>query len=285
MGEAAEATEASLKEIRSAVDLLHGRLAVIDTSQQSLVAQVNIMAAAIQDAAKTNAATARQLARMDERLEAQAQALEHFHDQPPSPEEDDPDPDVTAIAGTGTLKPAGVAWQGETAGASASQGALGRGTTRESARGSGTNNTATGGAGFLGGGGIGGAGGGGVGGASGGGVGGAGGGGYGGARGGKTSHGNDSANKHHLKMSFPRFDGDLPRIWKDKCLDYFKLFNVHPSLWLVSCTFHMDGNAALWLKSYRLRHEISTWPTLMSAVEEKFGADDHRRLHSNKKVL
>jgi hypothetical protein len=37
----------------------------------------------------------------------------------------------------------------------------------------------------------------------------------------------------------------------------------------------MDGNAALWLKAYRLRHEISTWTALMIAVE-KFGADDHR---------
>jgi hypothetical protein len=78
-------------------------------------------------------------------------------------------------------------------------------------------------------------------------------------------------------MSFPRFNGDQPRIWKDKCLDYFRLFNVNPSLWLISCTLHMDGNAALWLKAYRLRHEISTWTELMIAVEEKFGADDHRR--------
>jgi hypothetical protein len=39
----------------------------------------------------------------------------------------------------------------------------------------------------------------------------------------------------------------------------------------------MDGNAALWLKAYRLRHEISTWTELVIAVEEKFGADDHRR--------
>nr|XP_051221492.1 cold shock protein 2-like [Lolium perenne] len=163
------------------------------------------MATAIQDAAKTNAATTRQLARLDERLDAQAQALERFHDRPPSLEEDDPDPDVTAIAGTGTLKTARVAWQGETAGASASQGALGRGTTRESARGSGTNNTATGGAGFLGGGGIGGAGGGGVGGASGGGVGGAGGGGYGGARGGKTSH--DIENAKELRLSLNAIAG------------------------------------------------------------------------------
>jgi hypothetical protein len=78
-------------------------------------------------------------------------------------------------------------------------------------------------------------------------------------------------------MSFPRFNGDQPRIWKDKCLDYFRLFNVNPSLWLISCTLHMDGNAALWLKAYKLRHEISTWTALMVVVEEKFGADDHHR--------
>jgi ABC-type uncharacterized transport system permease subunit len=79
-----------------------------------------------------------------------------------------------------------------------------------------------------------------------------------------------------LKMYFPCFDGENPRIWKDKCFDYFKLFNVNPSLWLVSATLHMDGNATLWLKAYRLRHEISTWPMLMTAVMEKFGADDYR---------
>jgi hypothetical protein len=78
-------------------------------------------------------------------------------------------------------------------------------------------------------------------------------------------------------MSFPRINSDQPRIWKDKCLHYFRLFNVNPSLWLISCTLHMDGNAALWLKAYRLRHEISTSTALMIAVEEKFGADDHRR--------
>jgi hypothetical protein len=50
-----------------------------------------------------------------------------------------------------------------------------------------------------------------------------------------------------------------------------------PSLWLISPTLHMDGNAALWLKAYRLRHEITSWPVLMAAVEEKFGADNHRK--------
>jgi hypothetical protein len=39
----------------------------------------------------------------------------------------------------------------------------------------------------------------------------------------------------------------------------------------------MEVNAALWLKAYRLRHEVNTWPKLMQAVEEKFGSDDHRK--------
>jgi hypothetical protein len=106
--------------------------------------------------------------------------------------------------------------------------------------------------------------------------GGVGGDGEGGTGGGRTNT-SDQGTKHHLKMSFPWFDGTQPNIWKDKCLDYFRLFNAHPSLWLISTTLHMDGNAALWLKACRLRHEITSWPVLMAAVEEKFGADDHRK--------
>jgi hypothetical protein len=39
----------------------------------------------------------------------------------------------------------------------------------------------------------------------------------------------------------------------------------------------MDGNAAFWLKAYKLRHEIASWPALMTVVLEKFGADDYRK--------
>jgi hypothetical protein len=91
----------------------------------------------------------------------------------------------------------------------------------------------------------------------------------GGAGGGRSTSGGEHSSKHHLKMSFPRFNGEQPKIWKDKCLDYFLLFNVHPSLWLVSCTLHMDGNAALWLKAYRLRHEITTCAPLKAARAER----------------
>lgn len=267
MGDAAATTTAALTEIRSAVDLLHGRIAVIDTTQQSLVTQLGLIADAVQEGAKMNSTAARQLAMLDTRLDAQSQAMERLRLQPPSPDENDPDPDACKVTGKSTLRPTQVAWTSDAPGApSAAQAAYGRGEDPAYSRASGDGVRIPGGTGFRGGCGAGG-----------GLMGGVGGGGFGEAGGGRNNSSGDSSSKHHLKMSFPRFDGDQPRVWKDKCLDYFRLFNVHPSLWLISATLHMDGNAALWLKAYRLRHEVNTWPALMTAVEEKFGADDHRK--------
>ena len=31
---------------------------------------------------------------------------------------------------------------------------------------------------------------------------------------------------HLPKMSFPRFSGQNPKIWKDKCMDYFTIFGL-----------------------------------------------------------
>ncbi|KAK1681148.1 hypothetical protein QYE76_041996 [Lolium multiflorum] len=264
MGEAAAVTEASLTEIRSSLDLLHGRVACMDTTQQQLVAQLGLIAAAVQDGAKLHNDAARQFSSLDARLAEITQGMERLRGRCPSPEEDDPDPGDCLVMGTGTLRTTRVTWTGDAPGAStAAKSGVASTVTMGSPR------DTTDGGGLLGGGGTGGAGG--------GGTGGAGGGGTGGAGGGRHGSNSEQNHKHHLKMSFPRFDGDQPRIWKDKCLDYFRLFNVHASLWLVSCTLHMDGNAALWLKAHRLRHEVNSWPELMRAAEEKFGADDYRR--------
>lgn len=79
------------------------------------------------------------------------------------------------------------------------------------------------------------------------------------------------------KMMFPRFSGEHPQIWKDQCLDYFRVFNISPLLWLTTATLHLDGNAAIWLQSYKLRHELSGWPQFITAVEAEFGGDDRRK--------
>jgi hypothetical protein len=259
MGDNQEATEASLAELRAGLDLLHGQVASMDTTQKQVLAQLDLVATAVNDGAKFHADAARQFAALEHRIEAATQAMASVRVRSPSPEEDDADPKESVHTGKTTLRPAHVTWTGNTAGASSAT--PGGGAPRNESDGLPTR----GGGGILG--------------APTTGAGGAGGGGSGGVGfqgGGRNNTGNDTP-KHQLKMSFPRFDGDQPRIWKDKCMDYFLLFNVHPSLWLISATLHMDGNAALWLKAYRLRHDISTWPMLMTAVEAKFGADDHRK--------
>jgi hypothetical protein len=79
------------------------------------------------------------------------------------------------------------------------------------------------------------------------------------------------------KMPFPRFDGVHPRVWRDKCHDYFRAFNISPTLWVTTATLHMDGNAAIWLQAFRQRHALGPWPTFIAAVESEFGADDQRQ--------
>jgi hypothetical protein len=79
------------------------------------------------------------------------------------------------------------------------------------------------------------------------------------------------------KMPFPRFDGTHPRIWRDKCYDYFRVFNISPALWLTTATLHMEGNAAIRLQAYKQRHSLGQWSQFIMAVEAEFGEDDQRR--------
>jgi hypothetical protein len=266
MGEAAATTSAALTEVRSAVNLLHGRLAVNDTTQQSLVVQLGIITESVNERSLQNAEAARQFTVIEQRLEETSATLARLHERSLSPDEDHADPKSDTISRKGTLRTTHATWSGNTTGAGTSS--VAHASDSPSGDGDGLlgGNRGTGGSGLGddGAGGSGGAGGGGLGGA--------------GFQGGdRTQAGNDNSSRIPLKMSFPRFDGEQPRIWNDKCLDYFRLFNVNPALWLVSATLHMEGNATLWLKAYRLRHDITTWPQLMLAVEEKFGADDHRK--------
>jgi phage shock protein A len=72
MGEAAASTEASLQDLRAttessihelcaSLDLLHGNMARIDTTQQQLWEQMGLVSTAVESSAKANDAVARQL--------------------------------------------------------------------------------------------------------------------------------------------------------------------------------------------------------------------------------
>jgi hypothetical protein len=116
MGEVAASTESALTEIRSTVDLMHSRVASMDTTQQSLVAQLDLISAAVQDGAKMHADAARHLAALDQRLAATAQVLEQM--QASYPEEDDPDPEDCVVGGRGSLTTARALWTDNHPGAS-----------------------------------------------------------------------------------------------------------------------------------------------------------------------
>jgi len=78
------------------------------------------------------------------------------------------------------------------------------------------------------------------------------------------------------KLSFPRFDGSNPTIWKDKCVDYFTLCNIPETFWTTAAALHMDDNAAKWVQVYKQEHGLDSWSVFIEAVEQKFEAVDYR---------
>jgi hypothetical protein len=78
------------------------------------------------------------------------------------------------------------------------------------------------------------------------------------------------------KLSFPKFYGENQHIWLDKCVDYFRIFNIPETMWTMAASLHMEDNAAKWLQVYKLKKDLTSWSDFASAVEEKFGVYDYR---------
>jgi len=79
------------------------------------------------------------------------------------------------------------------------------------------------------------------------------------------------------KMSCPRFNGENPVIWRDKCMDYFQLFDVPQHLWVRVASLNFDEPAAQWLQVYKKKNKSNSWLQFVLAVEQKFGKDNYRR--------
>jgi len=77
-------------------------------------------------------------------------------------------------------------------------------------------------------------------------------------------------------MHFPTFDGNNSCISKDKCEDYFKIFNLPETMWPTIAAMHMDEKPSRWLKVYKRKHVLDDWASFISAVEQKFGNNDYR---------
>lgn len=60
------------------------------------------------------------------------------------------------------------------------------------------------------------------------------------------------------KLDFRRFDGEHPRIWRDKCEKYFTMFNVPVHVWVPFALMNFSSNAAFWLHKYEAQHSIGS---------------------------
>jgi hypothetical protein len=83
---------------------------------------------------------------------------------------------------------------------------------------------------------------------------------------------------HHAlpKMHFPSFDGVQPKIWLDKCHNYFSIYAIPENLWVETATMHLQENAAKWWQTYKMDHPTVTWKKLSTDIQEQFGGDDYR---------
>jgi hypothetical protein len=75
------------------------------------------------------------------------------------------------------------------------------------------------------------------------------------------------------KLDFPKFNGEHPRVWKERCEKYFSMYNLPVHLWVPFATLNFENNASLWLQTYEAQHTIESWPELCVAVDQKFGRD------------
>lgn len=86
------------------------------------------------------------------------------------------------------------------------------------------------------------------------------------------------------KHDFPKFDGNLPNLWLNRCTAYFSLYRVAPHTWVTTASLYVEGHAAHWLQAYRQQYPLATWPDFCQAVIEEFGPDEfesqmHKLLH------
>jgi hypothetical protein len=87
----------------------------------------------------------------------------------------------------------------------------------------------------------------------------------------------DQLSHHTLpKMQFPNFAGDQPRIWINKCNNYFSMYSIPQSLWVTAATMHLEDNAAKWWGAYKLSNPNVPWKEFYQDIQAKFDSDDYR---------
>ena len=91
----------------------------------------------------------------------------------------------------------------------------------------------------------------------------------------------DESPPHHRslpKIDFPRFDGTCPKLWQQRCEDYFHLYSTPKPVWISVATMQFDGAAARWLQSVQRKLSTATWEKFCGWLLVRFGRNQHQAL-------
>ena len=84
-----------------------------------------------------------------------------------------------------------------------------------------------------------------------------------------------SRSSHKPKLEFPKFDGQQPRLWKDKCESYFEVYEISDALKPRFAALNFTGLAETWLHTAELRGRFMSWEALHTAVCARFDRDQY----------
>jgi hypothetical protein len=79
-------------------------------------------------------------------------------------------------------------------------------------------------------------------------------------------------------ISFPRFDGSHPQLWRVQSENYFEMYDTEYHMWVKVASMHFEGKAYRWLQSVERRLRHMAWEEFCSLIHERFGREQHESL-------
>lgn len=93
-----------------------------------------------------------------------------------------------------------------------------------------------------------------------------------------TSDWSNSRSPPFPKMDFPKFYGEFPRLWRDRCEMFFEVYSVPAMLKTRFAALNFRGAAATWLQTVERKGRIVDWGQLCALVMTKFDKNQYQLL-------
>jgi hypothetical protein len=79
-------------------------------------------------------------------------------------------------------------------------------------------------------------------------------------------------------MAFPVFDGNNPKVWRQRCETYFDFYSVAKEMWIRMAIMNFVGTATFWLQLVDNRLGEMSWEEFCGCLNVRFGRDQHSML-------